>query len=198
LKHARHPFAPLGAASAAALAVAIGASGVAVRAQSAAPSPTAAPTATAAPSPSATPTPRGRGKRRAAPEPTATPAGNPEPTATPTSPAYASLDGTWEVQFQYIDRTDYAYFDIVQTPTGGITGTWRTNGKSYPLEGTYDGRLIHLVAKEPLGNVPMDGYVEGASDMVGEARLQIGKTDETPFTAEHRGSPKTGILKGGN
>lgn len=150
--------------------------------------------------PTATPTPEPRGHKKrgraAAATPTDAP-GNPEPTATPTSPAFATLDGTWEVQLQFIDRTEYSYFAITQGAAGSISGTWKVSGKAYPFEGTYDGRLIRIVAKEPAKNVTISGYVEGASDMVGTFDLTNGKVDPTAFTAEHRPGSKGGIFKQG-
>ncbi|GAC1303393.1 MAG: hypothetical protein NVSMB19_13350 [Vulcanimicrobiaceae bacterium] len=188
-----------------------------VRAQAAPPPPPApnsttrlaTPAAAASPLPSAKPVPTasatslpevtGR-KRRGkpsnnAPQPAAS--GNPEPSATPTSPAFATLDGTWEFQLQFIDRTEYSYLTIVQGTAGAISGTWKVSGKTYPFDGTYDGRLIRLLVKEPTGNVTMSGYVEGASDMVGTVDLGNGKTEPTAFTAEHRPGSKGSIFKKG-
>jgi hypothetical protein len=149
------------------------------------PTPTAAlnpvpPTATPVPS-TPSPAPRGRGRR---PAPSGSP--TPEPTPTPTSPAFASLDGSWEVQVQYIDHTTYSYLIIKQT-ANVLSGSWRVDGKDNPLDGTYDGRLIRMVVKMPAGNVTLSGYVEGASDMVGLA--DFGKGNPTAFTAEHRAAP---------
>lgn len=149
---------------------------------------------TAVPSPSPSPAPRSRGRRRGGPAPGATNSPEPAPSATPTSPAFSTLDGTWEVQLQYIDRTEYSYLIVHQTGTSEVSGTWKVNGKEYPFDGNYDGRLIRLLVKEPAGNVTMSGYVEGASDMVGQVDLGNGKGDPTPFTAEHRGS-KGSIFK---
>jgi len=153
------------------------------------------PTAT----PTGSPAAEGRGRKRARPAPAASASpGNPEPSATPTSPAFATLDGTWEVQLQYIDHTEYSYLTIVQGTAGTISGTWKLAGTtSYPFEGTYDGRVIRMTVKEPIGNVTMSGYVEGASDMVGIVDLSLGKRDPTAFTAEHRASSKGSIFKKG-
>ena len=156
--------------------------------------PAAAPSALLSPAP----TPggkRGRGRGRSgsaspAPAATSTATGRPEPTATPTSPAFATLDGTWEFQLQFADRTEYSYLDVKQSGTDTLTGTWRTAAAKYPFEGTYDGRLIRLLVKEPKGNVTMSGYVEGAQDMVGLVDLGTGQTMPTAFTAEHRAAPK--------
>jgi len=43
----------------------------------------------------------------------------------------------------------------------------------------------------------MSGYVEGASDMVGNVDLGNGKTEPTAFTAEHRPSSKGSIFRKG-
>jgi hypothetical protein len=147
---------------------------------------------TASPVPTATPPPpRGR---RGRPSPSSGPK-SPEPTATPTSPAFASLDGTWEVQVQYSDHTNYGYFDVLQT-TSTLTGNWRYQGKKFPMDGTYDGRLIKMVAKLPQGNVTLSGYVENATDMVGLIDFNDGKTP-IAFTAEHRQPPSKNLLNRG-
>ncbi len=160
---------------------------------STAPIPSNAPSAAAAATPAETPTPGGRHRRRESPTSSAT--SSPEPSATPTSPAFATLDGTWEVQVQYIDHTDYSYLVVKQNGTGELAGTWRVNGKQYPFDGSYDGRLIRVLVKEPTGNLTWSGYVEGASDMVGTIDFGQGKADPTPFTAEHRAAPKNPFKK---
>ncbi len=176
--------------------------------------PSAAPSlAPESPAPTETPAPRRHGRHaRAAASPGATTA--PEPTATPTSPAFATLDGTWEVQLQYIDHTDYSYLKLLQSTGGALTGTWHLagkNGATYPLAGNYDGRLIRIVVTEPKGPVNFDGYVEGASDMIGLVTygtsgsaspgpdasppgalspvVSTNTNDGVAFTAEHRGKP---------
>jgi hypothetical protein len=151
---------------------------------SGAPIPTTAPSL--APLPSASP--EGRGRRRRRESSSASP--EPSPSATPTSPAFATLDGTWETQVQYIDHTDYSYLVIKQNATGELSGVWRVNGKQYPFDGSYDGRLIRLLVREPSANLTFSGYVEGASDMVGTIDFNPGKADPTPFTAEHRAPAK--------
>lgn len=197
-----HPRKRIGilAVASLALAVAFG-GGASVRAQTPPPPPVPNPSATPLPTPSvqlnpvptamptpaptpiATPAPRGR-RGRPATSGTATPA----PTPTPTSPAFASLDGNWEVQVQYIDHTTYSYLLIKQV-ANTITGSWRVAGKNNPFEGTFDGRLIRMVVKMPDGNVTMSGYVEGASDMVGLVDFGKPNTAPTAFTAEHRAAP---------
>jgi hypothetical protein len=151
------------------------------------------PTATPAPTPSPSPAPRGK-HHRGGPTPvpgSGTP--TPVPSPTPTSPAFATLDGTWEMQLQYTDRTLYSYLDLKQTTGGTIAGDWRHDGKTYPLEGTYDGRLFRFAVKQPTGDVLLTGYVEAASDMIG--LVDFGKGgDPTPFTAEHRKPPARGLL----
>ncbi len=147
-------------------------------------------------SPSPSPAPRGRHRRETTPS---TPA--PEPSGTPTSPAFATLDGSWEVQLQYIDHTDYSYLDITQNKDMTLQVNWRVGGKSYPFTGTYDGRTINLLVAGPKGNLTWAGYVEAASDMVGTVDLGDGKTDasgnidKTAFTAEHRPSSKNRFFK---
>jgi len=156
-----------------------------------APIPTSAPSGSASPAPSSTPAFGGRRRRRETPSSTP----SPEPSGTPTSPAFATLDGTWEVQLQYIDHTDYSYLVVHQNGTGELSGEWRVSGKQYPFDGSYDGRLIRVLVKEPTGNLTWSGYVEGASDMVGTIDFGQGKADPTPFTAEHRAAPKNPFRK---
>ena len=186
----------LGLASAAALAVAF-AGGSGARAQIKPPiqTPMPAPDVTLTPvpptpSPTPSPSPPQRGRRASTPGPAKTP----EPTPTPTSPAYASLDGTWEVQVQYTDHTTYSYFELRQA-SETLAGSWKYEGKPYPLDGTYDGRLIRIVVKMTSGNVTLSGYVENASDMVGLVDFGGGKT--VAFTAEHRAAPNKNLLKRG-
>ncbi len=147
--------------------------------------------ATASPSPASTAQPRGRHGRHREPDASSSP--SPEPSATPTSPAFATLDGTWELQLQYIDRTEYSYLVIKQAEGGAINGVWRAKGHNWPFEGTYDGRLIRMLVKEDSGNVTLSGYVEGASDMVGTVDTGTGAGSPTAFTAEHRASNKGGV-----
>ncbi len=156
------------------------------------PSPgTPVPSATPIPTPS--PAPKGK-HHKAAPS---TPAGA-TPTPTPTSPAFATLDGTWEVQEQYIDRTVYSYLDLKQSPSGDLSGRWRwKNGKLYPLEGSYDGRNFKMIVKGPDGDYNLSGFVEAASDMIGLIDDGKGK-DPIPFTAEHRQAQPKGILRRGD
>ncbi len=164
------------------------------------PAATASPLASSQPVPTASPSPEPKGRKRrgkAAGDAQPAASANPEPSATPTSPAFATLDGTWEFQLQYIDRTEYSYLTIVQGTAGAISGTWKVSGKTYPFDGTYDGRLIRMNVKEPTANVTMSGYVEGASDMVGTVDLGNGKVDPTAFTAEHRPSAKGSVFKKG-
>jgi hypothetical protein len=144
----------------------------------------------ASPEASPSPEPGRRGRRgRHAPETGSSP--SPEPSATPTSPAFATLDGTWELQLQFIDHTEYSYLVIAQKDGGVITGVWRINKHQWPFEGTYDGRLIRMLVKEGDDSVTLSGYVEGASDMVGTVDTGAGKGSPTAFTAEHRASNKS-------
>lgn len=147
------------------------------------------------PTASPSPTPQPGRRRGARPSASATPKG-PEPTPTPTSPAFASLDGTWEVQVQYSDHTTYSYFDLVQT-TNTLSGDWRYQGKKDVLDGTYDGRLIKMVVKLPSGSVTLSGYVENSTDMVGLVDFNDGKTP-VAFTAEHREPPNKNLLNRGD
>jgi hypothetical protein len=146
--------------------------------------------ATATPIPTLPPTlPVGRNRRKG-PAPGAA---SPAPTATPTSPAFATLDGTWEMQVQYPDHTTYSYL-VIRQKDSALSGFWRSGKQESPLEGTYDGRLIKLSVKLASGEVSFSGYVENASDMVGE--VDFGKGATVAFTAEHRGQPAAhGLLQ---
>jgi hypothetical protein len=143
------------------------------------------PTATPVPSPpTATPQASGKGGRGGA---RATAA--PQATATPTSPAYSSLDGSWEVQVQKYDATTYSSFTLKQDGNA-VSGTWNVDGKQLPMSGSYDGRAFHFTATAPTGNLDLSGYIENSTDMVGI--VDNGKGDhpnQNPlaFTAEHRG-----------
>jgi hypothetical protein len=135
--------------------------------------------------PTATPAPRGR---RRAPAATA----QPDATATPTSPAFSTLDGNWEVQVQRIDTTFYSHFTVKQDGTA-VAGTWFVDGLKIPMEGTYDGRLFHFIAKDPKGDLDMSGYVENATDMVGivdNGKGNVPNANPLAFTAEHRANAK--------
>jgi hypothetical protein len=156
------------------------------------PNATPVPALTLAPAtPSPTPTPAPHGRHREPPKPAAS--GPATPTPTPTSPAFATLDGTWEVQVQYIDKTLYSYFDLKQSPSGELTGRWRRDGKLYPLEGSYDGRNFKMVVTTPNGDYNLSGFVEAASDMIGLIDDGKGK-DGIPFTAEHRAAQSHNFL----
>lgn len=157
-----------------------------------APIPSSAPSTLGTPTPTPTPSPSPGGRHHHGANPTTT--ATPEPTSTPTSPAFATLDGTWEVQLQYLNGTTYSYLTIAQQPTGTISGVWKVGGKDSPFEGTYDGRLIRLLVKRPAGNVTMSGYVEGASDIVGLVDFG-GNTAGVAFTAEHRAGDKGSPFK---
>ncbi len=142
-------------------------------------------------SPSPTPSPEGRRHRGRHESPAGSASPTPEPSATPTSPAFATLDGTWEMQLQFIDHTEYSYLVIAQKEGGVITGVWRVNKHEWPFEGTYDGRLIRMLVKEGDDSVTLSGYVEGASDMVGTVDTGAAKGSPTAFTAEHRASNRS-------
>lgn len=138
------------------------------------PTPAATPAVTPAPEPTAAPTPRRRGHSD---EPVDL------PTSAPTSPAFATLDGTWEVQLQFIDHTEYSHFALKQNGQS-ITGSWNVEKASYPLEGTYDGRTFKFSVKQPAETLALSGYVETASDMVGIIMHEKGPNGV--FTASHR------------
>ena len=158
------------------------------------PSPGAPPPSTlpAVPTAAPTPTPSPTGGRRHG-RPAASATTEPEATATPTSPAFSTLDGNWDVQVQRIDTTFYSRFTVKQDGST-ITGTWFVNGKQVPLEGTYDGRLFHFVAKDPSGSSDLSGYVENATDMVGivdNGKGNVPNANPLAFTAEHHGAKPT-------
>ena len=146
------------------------------------------PTATPAPSPpTATPQASGKGRRRGS-SATAAPGGA-QATATPTSPAYSSLDGSWEVQVQKWEATTYSSFTLKQEGNA-VSGTWNLEGKQLPMTGSYDGRAFHFTVTAPTGNLDLSGYIENSTDMVGIVDNGKGDhPDQNPlaFTAEHRG-----------
>lgn len=95
---------------------------------------------------------------------------------------------------QYNDHTTYSYL-VLRQKDAVLSGTWRLDSRQQlPVEGTYDGRLIRIVAKAASGDITLSGWVENGSDMVGEA--DWGKT-QVAFTAEHRGPPPKGLLRTG-
>ena len=101
------------------------------------------------------------------------------------------------MQIQSIATTFYSRFTVKQDGNT-VTGTWFVEGQSIPISGTYDGRLIHVVAKDPKGNVDWSGYVENATNIVGivdNGKGDIPNQNPLAFTAEHRGAkayPKKG------
>jgi hypothetical protein len=160
-----------------------------VSAQVAQPAPTTTPSpqVEVTPSPTPTPAPRRGHHRGASPASSSTP--GPEPTATPTSPAFSTLDGTWEVQVQSIAGTAYSHFALHQDGST-LSGTWQNSGKTWPITGTYDGRLFRLViATAPNQTLNLTGYIENSTDMVGivdNGKGEIPYRNPLAFTAEHR------------
>ncbi len=153
------------------------------------PEPSAVPTVLATPSP--TPAPkhgRHHGGASASPAP-----GEPSPTATPTSPAFQTLDGTWEVQVQSIGGTAYSHFALKQDGST-ISGTWQNSGQKWPITGTYDGRLFRFVIAAPSNQtLNLTGYIENSTDMVGivdNGKGEIPYRNPLSFTAEHRAAYK--------
>ncbi|MEO6991804.1 MAG: hypothetical protein ABI346_09840 [Candidatus Baltobacteraceae bacterium] len=154
------------------------------------PPPPPTPGASALPTlaPTSSPTPAPSRKRGRVPPPEAGPTATPAPTATPTSPAFSTLDGSWEVQVQRIDRTTYSRFEIRQTASI-LSGSWVVDKVNYPLEGTFDGRLFRMSVKLPAGAYALNGYVENSTDMVGvldNGKGEIPFVNPIAFTAEHR------------
>jgi len=150
----------------------------------------AAPATAFTPGPDETPNPSGLYLPRSVPKPK--PAAAPSPEATPTSPAFTTLDGTWEVQVQRGARTSYEHFTLKQAGNA-VTGTWNVDKKTaLPLSGSYDGHDFKFTAHGPGGPVALSGYVDDASDMVGAYPEGKGLT---AFTATHRkkGSTPIGI-----
>lgn len=134
---------------------------------------------------SETPKPR-RGHHAPAPAATATAS----PDEVPTNPAFSTLDGTWEVQRQYADRTTYSYFTLTQKGTT-LNGLWHIAKQQYPMTGSYDGHSVTLVATLPDGEVDFAGYVLSGADMVGTLDPKAPSLGaQTAFTAEHRAKSK--------
>jgi hypothetical protein len=156
--------------------------------------PTALPTSLPTPLPTPTPAPRKGRHRSASPSASATP--SPEPTATPTSPAFSTLDGVWEVQVQSIGGTAYSHFALHQDGST-VSGTWQNSGKTWPITGTYDGRLFRFViATAPNESVNLTGYIENSTDMVGivdNGKGEIPYRNPLAFTAEHRAPYKPSL-----
>ena len=154
------------------------------------PAGTAAPAAETAPAPSAPPARGGLFHHRApavagSPNPDASNA--PQAQATPASPAYSTLDGMWEIQRQFPNRTAYSHLRLAQKGDA-LSGDWLLEGKNYPVTGTYDGHNIKLVATLPDGDATFAGYVLDGANMVGQL-LPTAKSlgDSSAFTATHRG-----------
>jgi len=147
------------------------------------------PVATPLPVPSPSPSPGGRRHRQSAPPSSTKDSPSPaEPSPTPTSPAFSTLDGTWEIEEQYYQGTVYSHVTIAQAGDT-LTGFWNVDKKTkIPIEGNYDGHSIRFVAKQGATTWTFSGYVETASDMIG--LVDYGKGDPIAFTASHRKSSK--------
>jgi hypothetical protein len=126
------------------------------------------PIATPLPVPSPSPSPGGRRHRQSAPPSSSKDSPSPaEPSPTPTSPAFSTLDGTWEIQEQFYQGTIYSHVTIAQAGDT-VTGFWNVDKKTkIPIEGNYDGHSIRFVAKQGASTWTFSGYVETASDMIG-------------------------------
>ncbi len=150
-----------------------------------APAVTAAPAVTSPPVPSPSPLQRGRKSAPGAPKPTP----SAEPTDTPEPPQFSTLDGIWEIEIQPIGQrlAKYEHFNVVQKGSS-LTGYWEHDPHKTrtPITGTYDGRLIQIIAKDDAGNTTtFSGYVETFADMVGIKRTSD-KDPGVAFTAQHR------------
>jgi hypothetical protein len=137
------------------------------------------------PQPSSTPAPP---SRRPAPKQSAAASPVSSGSPTPAPPQFTTLDGTWEIEFQTRDKTQYAHWTLRQTGQSGndITGVWNQGGKppkNVPITGTFDGRLFKFTATDGGKDYTFSGYVENFTDIVGMA--SDGKS-ETAFTAQHR------------
>lgn len=80
--------------------------------------------------------------------------------------------------------TTYTHFKLAQD-ANGLSGIWRdSDGKVYPISGSYDGKNFRVVVtREDKSVISFAGYVDTPTDMVGLA--DFGK-ETIPFTAAHR------------
>lgn len=126
----------------------------------------------------------------AAPTPSPAPASPaPKASATPAPPKDADdkrvgISGVWEVQIQKDSGTVYTHFKLTQVGTA-LTGQYLdTNGKKYPLQGTFEQKTADIVVSLPGGeSLHFSGTVDGNTDMAGtleDAQKMIG------FTAGYR------------
>ncbi|HLI94855.1 MAG TPA: hypothetical protein VKT72_02080 [Candidatus Baltobacteraceae bacterium] len=110
-------------------------------------------------------------------------------TATPAPPKDVDanrigISGVWEVQIQRSDGTVYTHFKLAQS-SSGLSGQYLDeHGKKFPLQGTVDGKDVHIVVTLADGTaLVFTGNVDGNTDMAGT--LDSSK-DTVGFTAEYR------------
>lgn len=107
---------------------------------------------------------------------------------TPAPPVQKSnrvgISGVWEVQIQRSSGTTYTHFKIDQNGDL-LTGQYLDkNGKRYPIEGSLDGKVVHLVVSLPNGkSMTFSGTQDGGTDMLGMVKMA---TDAVGFTASYR------------
>jgi hypothetical protein len=94
------------------------------------------------------------------------------------------ISGVWEVQIQRSDGTLYTHFKLAQNSTA-LTGQYLDeHGKRYPLQGSVDGKDVHIVVTLADGTaLVFTGNVDGSTDMAGT--LDTAK-DTVGFTAAYR------------
>jgi len=159
------------------------------------PTPTATDLNAPTPVPSALPTPGGPGGRRGrgGPGKKATPA--PDATDTPEPSQFQNLDGVWEIEGQPFGQRNavYSHLNLIQGKDQTLTGSWKRDDKhALPVTGTFDGRVFHLTATDPVSKTvfTLQGYVENYMDMVGQVVSDSNTIKPLNFTGQHRKKSK--------
>jgi hypothetical protein len=94
------------------------------------------------------------------------------------------ISGVWEVQIQRPDGTVYTHFNLDQK-SATLTGQYLDeHGKKFPLQGSVDGKDVHIVVTLADGTaLVFTGNIDGSTDMAGT--LDTAK-DTVGFTAAYR------------
>jgi hypothetical protein len=156
------------------------------------PTPTATDLTAPTPLPSFAPAPGGRRARGGPGKPKATPA--PDASDTPEPSQFQNLDGVWEIEGQPFGQRNaiYSHLNLIQKDQT-LSGTWkRADNHVLPVSGTFDGRVFHLTATDPLTKTvyTMQGYVENYMDMVGQVVSDSQTIKPLNFTGQHRKKSK--------
>jgi len=156
------------------------------------PTPTATDLTAPTPVPSFAPPPGGRRGRGGPGRPKPTPA--PDASDTPEPSQFQNLDGVWEIEGQPFGQRNavYSHLNLIQKDQT-LSGTWkRTDNRVLPVTGTFDGRVFHLTATDPVTKTvyTMQGYVENYMDMVGQLVSDPQTIKPLNFTGQHRKKSK--------